>query len=263
MLTRPEDALAPLRAAPERSGLFIDFDGTLSPIVPRPEQARPAPGAPQVLARLAERFAVVAVVSGRAARDLSALLPGAVEVYGLHGAERARAGRIELAPQAARFAPLMATVLAEARAAVARLGLRGAVVEDKGVIVALHHRAAEDPAAAARALDRLAAELAARHGLVTAPGRMVVELRPPVRLSKADVVATTARARALRAVAFAGDDTVDLPAFDALDDLAAEGVAAVRIAVASAEAPPELLARADVVVGGPGGLVALLGSLLD
>lgn len=253
--------LAPLRADPRRSGLFIDFDGTLAPIVARPEQARPWPGAPELLARLAERFAVVAVVSGRAARDLIGSLPPSVEVFGLHGAEHGRAGRVELAAEAARFAPLMAAVLAEARAEVARLGLRGALVEDKGVIVALHYRAAEERAAAAEALARLAAELAERHGLTTAPGRMVIELRPPVRFSKADAVAATARQRALRAVAFAGDDTVDLPAFDALDSLAAGGVAAVKIAVASAETPPELLARADAVVDGPEGLVTLLGSL--
>ena len=202
-------------------------------------------------------------MSGRPAAQVLDRLGGAAEVFGLHGAERGRAGRVELDPEAARFAPLMAEVLSEARTEVEHLGLPGVVVEDKGVIVALHHRAAADQQAAATALERLAADLAARYGLERASGRKVIELRPPLRFSKAKVITAEARRRALAAAAFAGDDMVDLPAFDALDELAAAGLATVRIAVASAEAPPELLARADVVVAGPTELLDLLATLLD
>ena len=53
------------------------------------------------------------------------------------------------------------------------------------------------------------------------------------------------------AAAYVGDDLGDLPAFDGLDVLAARGVATVRVAVASDEAPPILLNRADHVVEGP------------
>ncbi|HEY4401944.1 MAG TPA: trehalose-phosphatase, partial [Acidimicrobiia bacterium] len=62
---------------------------------------------------------------------------------------------------------------------------------------------------------------------------------------------------------FAGDDRGDLDAFAALARLQAEGrlETAVRIAVGSAEAPPELLARADLVVDGPAGLVSVLEAL--
>jgi trehalose 6-phosphate phosphatase len=55
-----------------------------------------------------------------------------------------------------------------------------------------------------------------------------------------------------------GDDRGDLPAYDALDRMAAQGVHALRVAVASDEAPAELLARADLVLDGPPAVVALL-----
>ena len=62
----------------------------------------------------------------------------------------------------------------------------------------------------------------------------------------------------LDAVCFAGDDVGDLAAFDALDRLAGRGVCVLRVGVRSTEAPDELLARADLVVNGPEGAVALL-----
>jgi trehalose 6-phosphate phosphatase len=62
---------------------------------------------------------------------------------------------------------------------------------------------------------------------------------------------------------FAGDDTVDIPAFEALDALASDGVATVKVAVSSPEAPSELIERADIVVGGPEGTVDLLRSLVS
>ena len=58
-----------------------------------------------------------------------------------------------------------------------------------------------------------------------------------------------------------GDDAGDLPAFAALDRFAAAGGTALRVAVASDEAPPELLAAADLLVDGPEGVVALLRQL--
>jgi trehalose 6-phosphate phosphatase len=69
---------------------------------------------------------------------------------------------------------------------------------------------------------------------------------------------------AAAAACFLGDDLGDLPAFDALDRLAARsGADVLRVAVRSEEAPPELLARADLVVDGPPGALALLEELRD
>jgi trehalose 6-phosphate phosphatase len=59
-----------------------------------------------------------------------------------------------------------------------------------------------------------------------------------------------------------GDDRVDLPGFDALDELAAEGLATLRVAVRSHEAPPELLERADLIIEGPSEVVAWMRTLV-
>ncbi|HET7481501.1 MAG TPA: trehalose-phosphatase, partial [Actinomycetota bacterium] len=91
---------------------------------------------------------------------------------------------------------------------------------------------------------------------------LAFELRPPEPFSKSDVILTRSRALGLRAVMFIGDDRVDLPGFDALDELARTGVATVRVAVSSDEVPEDLVARADVVVEGPEGCLDLLSQLL-
>ena len=257
--TVSDDLLRPFLARPERAGIFIDFDGTLSEIARVPSDARPVEGASDLLGALARAYAVVAVVSGRSAGELVEWLGPEVEIWGVHGAQRATEGTVSLSPRAQPYEALMQGVHSEASARVEELGLHGAIVEDKAVMVTLHYRAAADPERARAALEDLAGRLAQRHGLTCVPGRASFELRPPIDFSKAAVVAE--RAAGLEAVAFAGDDTVDLPGFDALDELSAGGVATLRIAVASDEAPPELLERADVVVEGPAGAVELLRKL--
>ena len=86
------DVLAPFIERPGRSAVLLDFDGTLSPIVDVPAEARPLPGASEALAALAARFAVVAVVSGRPASFLEPLLPPGVIISGIYGLETVRDG---------------------------------------------------------------------------------------------------------------------------------------------------------------------------
>lgn len=245
-----------------RAGLFLDFDGTLSPIVSRPEDARPSPEVPDLLATLGRHLALVAVVSGRSAHQLVDWLGADVEIWGLHGAERTVDGQVQIA---AAVLPYIDAVRAARDEVLGRLDsgvLAGCTVEDKGAIIALHYRTASEPIAAGRALRILAEHLAEEHELVVGSGRMVLELRPPIEISKAQVVAHRSREEALSAACFVGDDAVDIPAFGALDALQAEGVTCLRVAVASDEAPPALIERADLVVPGPDGVVRLLSDLL-
>ena len=95
------------------------------------------------------------------------------------------------------------------------------------------------------------------------PTRSAIELRPPVSIDKADAVRTIVDDYDVGA--FAGDDTGDLPAFAALDELVRENALreAVKIGVASSEAPPELVGATDVLVDGPAGLVAYLRRVVD
>jgi trehalose 6-phosphate phosphatase len=250
-----------LRASPATSGLFLDFDGTLSDIVEIPSDARPVEGVGELLRRLARTYRVVAAVSGRTAAELSEWFGPEIEIWGLYGAERVRQGTIELSNRAKPFEELMARIRSDAEQRIDSLRVPGVIVEDKGAIVTLHWRAADDPRAAEEAVRALASELSSRYGVTHAEGKASCELRPPVEFSKGHVVLDRARALRLRAALFAGDDHGDLPGFDALDELAGEGLKTVRVGVRSDEAPPELLERADVLVEGPAGVVELLSGL--
>jgi trehalose 6-phosphate phosphatase len=250
-----------LARSPQESGLFLDFDGTLAPIVPRPEHARPLPGVPEILGELSSWFRVVAVVSGRSAAQLAEWLGPDIEIWGLHGAQRALGGRVEITSELKRFERPMAAVLREAEERMNQIGIDGTLVEAKHIMVGIHWRMAGDGELAERRMTELARDLAARYGLAIGRGKMALELRPPVEVSKRGIVLRRVREEELRGVAFAGDDVVDLPAFDAMDELAREGLATAKIAVSSTEAPADLLERADEVVQEPEGMLEWLQEL--
>lgn len=256
-----EELLTPFLASPHSAGIFTDFDGTLSHIVEKPGDARPLPGARDVLGRLSRRFSVVSVVSGRGAAELLEWLGDGVEIWGVHGAETVRDGRVVLSERAEPYRELMTEVREETCRRVEALGIDGILVEDKTVMIGLHFRGAEDVDRARAELDAVADDLVGKFGLQRAGGRMAFELRPPETFTKEDVVLARSKEAELDAVLFAGDDKVDIPAFEALDELASHGVATLRVAVSSPEAPPELIERADLVVEGPEGTIEFFRAL--
>jgi trehalose 6-phosphate phosphatase len=242
----------------DRTALCLDFDGTLAPIVDDPEAAVPLPGTPELLGRLAGRFAAVALVSGRPAAWLAdrAAAPG-VRYLGLYGLEEIVDGRVVVAPEAERVRPAVRAALEELGADPAVVAA-GAYIEDKGLSVGVHLRRVADPGSSAGPVEAAARATAARHGLRVEPGRLVWELRPAVGFDKGDAVRRVVTEAGAQAVVMAGDDRGDLVAFRAVEELAASGLAGLRVAVRSAESPPELLELADLVVEGPEGLRALL-----
>jgi trehalose 6-phosphate phosphatase len=241
-----EDLLERSRRSHPR-GIFLDFDGTLSEIVARPELARPAPGANSVPAGVVAHHDIVAVVSGRPAVEVRSLIdvPG-IEVFGHYGIQ----GHVDMDHDEVRSEVEKAATLAT-----------GAWVEDKGATLAGHYRGAPDPHEAERLLRPALEAIADRRGLGILPGKMVLELAPGDTPGKGAVVRREAWARSLRACLYAGDDRADLAAFAALDELATEGTVTVKVAVRSEETPPELVAQADLVVERPQGLLGLLALL--
>ncbi len=231
-----KDVLVPLVAEPEKAAVLLDVDGTLAPIVSRPDRAKVPEEARAEVARLAGKYALVACVSGRTGEEARRLVGVDGVVYvGTHG--------LELEPEAERW-----------RAALRPFAeLDWPWLEDKGLTVAFHWREAPDEDSARAELEAVA-ERAEAAGLEARWGRKVLELRPPVDADKGTAVRTLLEQRGLRRALYAGDDTTDLDAFRGLDGCEV----AVRVALVSAESPPGLREAADVVVGSPAELLELL-----
>jgi len=252
--------LAALVRAPGRALIALDYDGTLAPIVADPAAARAHGGAISALRRLAGRAGTLAVITGRPPGEAVALggldqVPGLI-VLGHYGRERWQDGTLSSPP----VPPGVAAARRELPRVLAAAGApEGTWTEDKAGALAVHTRRTAEPAAA---LDRLRgplADLAARTGLAVEPGRMVIELRPPGS-DKGHALEDLAAERAVSALMYVGDDLGDVPAFEAVARLRREGIAGLAVCSGSAEVA-ELAARADLVVDGPDGVVALLGAL--
>ncbi|MFN8111705.1 MAG: trehalose-phosphatase [Solirubrobacterales bacterium] len=259
----PIAAIEPLLAEPAAAAVLCDLDGTLAPIVERPELAEVPDAARVALARIADRYALTAVVSGRratVAREIVGLEK--LTYVGNHGFELL----LPNAPEA-RAAPELGSRggMAEEFAAgldPAELEAVGLRVEDKGPIVALHWRGAADPAGAQDLAARIGAA-AVEAGLVLHHGRMVLELRPGDDVDKGTAIESLLLGSEAAVALYAGDDRTDLDAFAGLDRLETSGrlAAAVRVGVASAEGPSEITALADLTVEGPGELIPVLAAL--
>jgi trehalose 6-phosphate phosphatase len=245
-VTRATAPLDAFRANDDASGILLDFDGTLSPIVARPELARIVDGARETLAGLVGRYAVVAVISGRTDPELT-------ELVGVDGVQ------LEASYGMLALPDLPETVLDEVRAAAAQVS--GARVEPKGHAVAVHVRGAVDPEGAEAALRTPLERIGTAHGLDVIEGKRVLELVPTGRPLKEGAVERVVGAHDLAAVLYAGDDVADLRAFAALDRLSERGLRVVKVAVRGAETPADLVASADLTVDGPVELIELLREL--
>ncbi len=264
--------MAPLLFEPSGSAIVSDFDGTLSPIVADPDEARPLGGVAELLARLARRFGVVAVVSGRPVSFLIDRLtpaghgpsddgagpggiPTGLRLVGLYGLEWSdEAGATVREPEAERWRSAV-------EGSVARLvstAPAGVEVEGKGLAVTVHWRQA--PEAEPWVTEAVASE-SGRTGLRSHPGRMSIELRPALDVDKGSVVRRLVQG--CSAACYLGDDLGDLPAFAALAALSTAGMATVSVAVVDDESAPEVAAAADLTLSGPREALDLLGWLAD
>lgn len=252
--------LAAIQTDPGVALVAMDFDGTLAPIVAEPQAARAHPGAAHALRELSGRVGTLAVITGRPAGDAVELggldaVPGLI-VLGHYGWERWQDGQLSsppVPPGVAEARARLPGVLAEAGAA------EGTRIEDKGSALAVHTRGTGDPEGGLAALREPLAGLAAATGLICEPGRMVIELRPP-GMDKGAALTALAAERRSGAILFAGDDLGDLAAFAAVRALREAGHPGLTVCSASGEVT-ELAAEADLVVGGPDGVAALLRSL--
>jgi trehalose 6-phosphate phosphatase len=237
------EAIARLAETPERAAVILDVDGTLAPIVSRPEDAAVPAETRAELERIAVRYRLLAFVSGRMGEDARRMVGvDRAEYVGVHG--------LELAPEAQRWRDPLREL--------AETNWPWGQVEDKRLTVSFHYRNAGDEQAAVAQAEEIAGR-ARELRLVPRFGRKVLEVRPPVEADKGTAVVQLLREAEVSRALFAGDDTTDLDAFRGLREAGLE--LAVCVAVASREGPPELVDQADLVVASPQELLELLRQL--
>ena len=234
----------------ERVGVFSDFDGTLTPIFDDPRDTVLESRIKDLLAVLAEKLDLVAVVSGRGVGFLRGVVGlGGITYVGNHGIEVWGAGRVE--PEA--NAEVDRGLLGEVQRWVEGLGTRGLYVEDKGVNVAVHYRNAPDPARARGAVLDMMRSLVEARSLTIKEGKMVVEVGPTAEVNKGTAVGRLVREFWLTGAIVLGDDVTDCDTFDAVHDAdLGRDFRGAAVAVVDDETPKAVLQKADYRLEGRG-----------
>lgn len=210
------DQLVRLRQDAGRLLLALDFDGTLAPIVPRPEDATILPAALAVLERLSQRDdTLVALVSGRGLEDLRGRVPlESLYLAGNHGFEIEGPDMRHRLPEAEALRPELARVAKELRERLADLA--GAQIEDKGVTLSVHYRGVASPEDGEWVREAVARAVSGIDSLRLTYGKRVVEVRPALDWHKGRAIEFLLDAllpSGSSAVAFVGDDVTDEDGF--------------------------------------------------
>lgn len=210
-----------------RSLIALDFDGTLAPIVSRPDQARMSAATQALLTRVVRRYPVV-ILSGRARSDALHLLGGVpvLEVIGSHGVEISSRGGTRFLARVAQWRERLVERLRE---------LRGVAIEDKRYSLAVHYRHADDPAAAREQVERASAGL---EGARLVGGKAVLNLVPSEAPHKGTALLAACERLGCARALFVGDDDTDEDVFALGDDAR---VFAIRVGESPTSAAPWFL----------------------
>jgi trehalose 6-phosphate phosphatase len=225
MLKHAFDSIPKWRADRDRYGhmlIALDFDGTLAPIVPHPDEAELLPAARSVLNALAEREDTeIAVISGRSLEDLVERI-GIDDVYyaGNHGLELHGPDLDDTIPTALELQPRVQEIWQALQRAVG--DVEGIYLENKQLSLSVHYRRVDDPHTQQRIVSDVQRVFEAhRDGLRLTTGKRVIEVRPDIDWHKGKallfILEDIEKARGARMLPmFIGDDKTDEDAFAAL-----------------------------------------------
>lgn len=193
---------------------FLDYDGTLAPIVDDPEAAVPHPDAPDLLRQLDARYPLW-IVTGRDLQALSSFLDQPLNAIGLHGAQEGVVGR--------ETHTLMSDAAAEGLRRLRRTvpSIEGLRVEEKDQSFAVHYRGVADEDETRTQLKDWLAEMP--DDLDALWGKKVVELRPE-GLTKGTAVRRISKEHPTHVPVYLGDDVTDEDAFAALREMDRQAV---------------------------------------
>ena len=255
----PRDLLPPTAELADRLSaspllVALDIDGTLAPIAPTPQDAAVPAATRETLQQLATTPNVhLALVTGRAARDGRQLVNVLNSwTIGNHGAELIDPlGATRVNASAEAFAPAVAQAYDSLRTPLK--GFPGVFVENKTWTLSVHFRLANE--ADVPEVRRIVSDVAERLGLRTFEGKKIVELRPPVDITKGTALLELAATLGVLghgemhgSVLYAGDDRTDE---DAIESLRALRSTAVTIHVGTAILPDGAPTSAEFVAREP------------
>ena len=202
--------------------IALDFDGTIAPIVPHPDEAQMLPHARPILTALAHRADTeIALISGRSLHDLRRRI-GIDDLYyaGNHGLEIHGPDLDDTVPGALELVPRVQRCFRELQAAVG--DIRGVFLENKQLSLSVHYRMVDEPQAQRKIVDGVQRVFDRDPaGLRLTTGKRVVEIRPDIDWHKGKAllyiiedIEAVRRARMLPL--FVGDDKTDEDGFAAI-----------------------------------------------
>jgi len=203
--------------------LLIDYDGTLTPIVERPELANLPPQAKECLQELAESPRLtLGIISGRSVENLRGKVGIKGIIYvGNHGLEIEGPGITYVNPVARKTKPFLHSLCRDIGKELT--GIKGAIIEDKGLTLSLHYRLVDE--SRVEELNRIFFEitkpLTASGRIKVSKGKKVYEVRPAVDWNKGKAIAFIAQNfnwEGETLMIFLGDDITDYDGFRMVDD---------------------------------------------
>jgi trehalose 6-phosphate phosphatase len=227
------------------AGLITDIDGTIALITSTPDETSISSLCRDSLKALTSNMALVAVLTGRGslkARDMLDI-DGVVYV-GNHGLERWLDCKLEVKEEAQEYAQAIHDLLDRLRR---EMDVPGLVMEDKGVSASIHYRLSPEPSMAREAIMDTLGHIPEANGLLITDGKLVVEARPPLGITKGTALRQLVMEYGLKGVLCLGDDVTDVDAFKALHDLTAEGFCdGLAVGILGQNTPPDIEKEADL-----------------
>lgn len=201
--------------------LLLDFDGTLTPIVNRPEEAELSTEMEEILKFLAKKREFrIAIISGRSLSDLKERIKIRDIIYvGNHGLEIEKGKKTFIYPQASKSIQTMKKLKKILKARLR--GIQGTILEDKRVGLAIHYRLVKsrDLPKLKRAVGQIFKPFLEERRIRVTSGKKILEARPPIAWDKGKAASLLLDSfkRNNPLSIYLGDDRTDEDAFSTLD----------------------------------------------
>ena len=259
-----EHTVAVLQHRP--AALLFDYDGTLSELVDNPANATIEQRSEAAIHELTGLLDLVAIVTGRAAKDVQTRLDTSdLVVVGNHGLEWVIRGEHTEHDAGVDAANAVEHALEEIEDRIRHDRLdQGVIFENKRLSGSIHYRQAPNQRQVGSVLVPLARRIAAAHNLRLTEGKMIVELRPSAEISKGTAMYHLRDEFDLAGMVFVGDDLTDVDGFESLREIRNGGAAqTAAVGVITEDSHPSVALTADVAVSGVPGVADYLELLVE